>query len=136
MKKIKKPEFTQGRKINTPNEVTITEYQHPIFCFKYLHKDHGIGQCDKDEKASLIETLVTLSSKTWTDLQLAPKHGLGSEKIARDSIKSSIPISITADVTFFLAFRFSGKKPIVGYRNKFVFHIVYIDRDFTVYNHG
>ena len=121
MGKLKSPDITSGKKISVPIGTYITEYQHPIFCFRYLHNQHCLMQCDKDEKTSLIEKLVALSTMTWQEIQLAPRHGLGREKISRNSIKPSIPQGITDDVEFFLAFRFSGKKPFIGYRNKFVF---------------
>jgi len=65
----------------------------------------------------------------------SPRHGLGYEKIARTSIRAPIPTDITDDVTF-IAFRFYGKAPMVGYREGYIFHILWIDRDFTLYSHG
>jgi len=108
---------------------------YPVFCFKYLHSSHDLTQCDKDEKSALIEQLAKLSQLSWLQIHMTDRHGMGSEKIARNSIRPSIPPSITEDVQDFLAFRFHGKKPFVGFRNQFILHIVYIDRDMTVYQH-
>lgn len=134
-KKIKTPAATGGKNIKAPDTIQIQDFTHPVFCFKYLHKDHNLERCDANERRSLIEQLVKLSQLGWEEIKLSPRHGLGSEKIAVSSIKPSIPSFITEDVKFLLAFRFQGKKPIVGHRNKFIFHIIFIDRDFTVYKH-
>lgn len=138
MANFKKPEYSSGKRIPTPSDedhTTIKNYKHPIFCFKYLHKDYNVSFCEAEEKISLLERLVLLSQQDWQTLQLSPKHGIGSEKINRKSIIPSVPKDITEDVEFFLAFRFHGKAPFVGYRNKFIFHVVYIDRGFNVYPH-
>ena len=59
----------------------------------------------------------------------------GAEKIPRRAFRVGIPQTITEDVPL-LAFRFSGPKPMVGFRTDAVFNIVWLDRDFSVYNHG
>ena len=110
------------------------EYDYPIFCFKYLHKDHCITQCDKDERSQFVDQLKSLCSVNWNQLNSSGRHGMGWEKIDFDSIIPSKPSHVSGDITF-IAFRFDGKKAMVGYRYGFVFHIVYLDRDFTVYKH-
>ena len=125
--------ISQGTKISAPELIEIESFNHPIFCFKHLHKDHNLDKCIDDEKRALIEQIVKLSQLTWNDIQLSRRHGLGSEKIRRKSIKPSIPVFITEDVDFFLALRYDGKKAMIGYRNRFIFHLIYIDRNHTVY---
>lgn len=115
--------------------IEMPEYDYPIFCLKHLHKDYNLDSCNDEEKKSLMEKLVQLSKMTWEDLRTSHRHGAGAEKIAVSSINPSCPSFITEEVDFLLAFRFQGKKPILGHRNRFVFHIIFIDRDFTVYNH-
>lgn len=135
-KRIKPPLINKGSKISvTEAQLKVLEFDYPIFCFKHLHPKHNLDQCDKDEKSALVEQLAKLSQLSWVQVQMADRHGLGSEKISRSSIKSSIPASITDDVQDFLAFRFSGKKPFIGFRNQFILHIVYIDKSFSVYDH-
>ena len=109
---------------------------YPIFCFKHLYKDYHLDKCENDDKRFLVETLVRISGKTWQDLQTAPKGGIGCEKIAVTSIKTGKPKIVTEDVKHLLAFRFSGKKAMVGIRIKSLFHLLYLDRDFTLYDHG
>jgi hypothetical protein len=127
--------LNQGKNVKLQSTTEMPDFDYPIFCFKHLHKEHDLEKCDDSEKKSLMEKIVTLSQLSWSNIQVAPKHGLGSEKINIKSIKPSRPSFITDDVTFLLAVRFQGKKPMIGHRHKFVFHIIYIDRDFTVYNH-
>jgi hypothetical protein len=109
---------------------------HPVFCFKHLHEDYHLRECDNQEKKCLIERIVLLSSCTWNKLQLAPRHGIGSEKIAKNAIRASIPHPFDEDYGDPLAFRFDGMKTIVGFRKGFLFHVIYIDRNFTLYAHG
>jgi len=61
---------------------------------------------------------------------------MGYEKIFRTALKTSIPISVTDDVDF-IAFRFCGKAPMVGFRgDDGTFFVVWFDRQFKVYDHG
>ena len=76
-----------------------------------------------------------MSRMTWNQLRSAPHLGMGCEKIEQNEIKRPIPAYITKDVTL-LAFRFHAKKPMVGYRVREMFHIIWFDRDFTLYDHG
>lgn len=137
-KGIQSPEITQGNKIgvsdnNTPNP----NIDYPIFCFKYLNKDFGLVECTDNQKAKLIDRLAVLSKMTWHQIQFAPKHGLGSEKISMKVFKNKKIPSICEDVEHLIALRFDGKAPFVGHRGKGnIFHIFYIDRNFTLYNHG
>lgn len=72
---------------------------------------------------------------TWNEIKLAPKHGLGSEKIARSSIKDTLPDFITDDVQELLAFRFKGKAPFLGHRRGPVLHVIFVDPKFDLYDH-
>ncbi len=138
-KKIKGPSAlnTANIKISIPKTVEI-EFDHPVFCFSYLHKDFGLDACTNTEKRNFIEQIVMLSRLTWNQIQLAGRHQAGSEKIALDSIRTKLPpeFPLSEEVNTLLAFRFDGKKAFVGFRDKFIFHIFYIDRAFKAYNHG
>ncbi|MEN8215514.1 MAG: hypothetical protein ABFS56_03910 [Pseudomonadota bacterium] len=135
IKKKKPAKFIKGIRINDYSHVS-TQQEHPIFCLKYLDKEnYSLSACTKEQKAAFAETLFRLSQLTWTTITNSPRHGLGYEKIARTSIRAPIPVHLTDDVTF-IAFRFYGKAPMVGYRDGSIFHILWIDRDFTLYSHG
>lgn len=137
LKKVKTPIPVKGTIITSKNSYSIDleNLKHPIFCFKYLHKDFHLDACTSVEKIALINQLVRLSSMNWIDIQGAPKYGMGSEKIATSSIRPSLPRIITEDVKSLLALRFLGKAPFIGLRNKFIFHVIYIDRAFLAYTH-
>jgi hypothetical protein len=66
---------------------------------------------------------------------IAHEYGAGYERISRDAIRSGIPAHLKEDVNF-IAFRFCGKAPMVGYRDENIFHVVWIDRAFSLYDHG
>lgn len=137
MAKIKSQKGTiQKGKILLDNKSELN-FTHPIFCFKYLHKDYSLEKCTSEEKRCLIEQLVLLSQSDWNTLQLSGRHGVGSEKIEINSLNNGIriPYDLTQEVKHLLAFRFDGKKAIIGYRDRFIFHIFFIDRSFTLYKH-
>lgn len=104
----------------------LPQQQPPVFSFRYLSKDYSLEQCTKDEKAALADTLFKLSQLTWSQIESAPRHGSGYEKIARGAIKAAIPAHITEDVNL-IAFRFCGKAPMIGYRDRAIFYIIWLD---------
>lgn len=95
----------------------------------------GVSNCERDDQAAFACTIEKLSRLPWKEIRNAPRHGVGTEKIPRDRLRSGIPASVTDDVEF-LALRFSGKKAMVGFRSNEIFHVVWLDRSFTLYNHG
>jgi hypothetical protein len=111
------------------------QQQTPVFCFHYLTGDYSLSKCDKEEKAALADTLHQLSRLTWGQIAGAPRKGAGYEIIARKAIKTGLPSHLSDDVNL-LAFRFCANKPMVGYRERRIFHILFLDRDFTLYDHG
>ena len=132
-KHFKKPKASEGKNIKA-TEDRYAHIDYPVFCLRHLQKDYHLSDCTPDEKVQFIDKLQTLARMSWLDIQLAPRHGLGSEKIPRGSIKVKISNAVTPEVTF-LALRFDGKKPFVGYRSGFIFHVLFLDRNFTLYDH-
>lgn len=120
---------------NAPNEQSATEESdYPIFCFRYLDRKYHIDGCQKDEKIAFLERLIKLSTLSWNQIHLSDRHGFGTEKIAWKAIKKQIPIGFSEDDNLF-ALRFQGLKPFLGCRRGTVFHILFIDRDFSLYEH-
>ncbi len=72
---------------------------------------------------------------SWSEVREAPRHGIGTEKIAVASIKAAIPNFVTEEVLTLLALRFSGLSPMVGYRVGAIFYVLWFDHDFTLYDH-
>lgn len=107
----------------------------PKFCLEHLRRSYCLSGCDKDEKAAFADRLYELSQLSWQQIAQSSRKGQGSEVIARTSIKGdAIPTVITEDVNI-LAFRCIGNAPMVGFRSGEVFHVVWIDRAFTLYDH-
>ncbi|KAM3114204.1 hypothetical protein [Phormidesmis sp. 146-33] len=109
----------KGKRIASPSQTRnlSPEQQKPIFCLQYLRQDFCLSDCTKDEKAAFADTLHKLSQITWNEIISSPRHGVGYEYISRNAIRSGVPSHLKDDVRF-LAFRFSGKKPMVGYRDE------------------
>lgn len=137
-KRFNPPKAKGGKHIAAP-AITVEESpqkQHPAFCFQHLRKSYCLSKCEQEEKIAFIERLHTLSQMTWADIHHAPRKGLGTEIISQDSIKGDgIPSHLTPDVNL-IAFRFQGNKPMVGYRIGRIFHVLWLDRDFSLYDHG
>lgn len=137
MGKIKEPKPDKGGKIGAPTKTREVppEQRPPIFSLQYLRGDYCLTRCEGDDRAAFAIKMHRLSQLTWSEIQSQGKHKLGYERIARNAIKTGIPPHIKPDVNF-LAFRFSGMKAMVGYREGSIFYIVWLDRDFTLYDHG
>ncbi len=136
--RIKSPvaQSVKGR-IREPSPELLSSHDdsHPIFCLRYLQSGFDLEECTKDQQAAFAKALRKRSQMSWYEIKNAPKHGLGLEKISRNSIKAPIPKHITEDVEYFIALRFFTKAPMVGYRIRNVFHIVWLDPKFTLYKH-
>lgn len=136
-RRIKGKQSKRGDRIKPPTtgEPSSSDPHPPIFSLRHLdNRDFSLDNCDNKEKVAFVETLCRLGKIPWRELRQAGRHGMGYEKIHTNSLKVGIPKNITPDVNF-IAFRFSGKAPMVGYRDRAVFHIIWIDRNFTLYKH-
>jgi hypothetical protein len=137
--KLKTPNSSAKKGViaNIPEQKQLSSNQmKPLFSFQYLDAAYCVKKCEKNDKVALAEKIQIIGNKTWQELQQAPRKGLGFEKINRNAIKASLPKHLEKDEAInFIAFRFSGNKPMVGYREHEVYHVVWLDRDFTVYNH-
>lgn len=134
--RVKQQKAEKGAKVQAHRSSDeLSQQNPPTFSLRYLRGDYCLSKCEKEQKAAFADTLHKLSQMTWQEIFQAHKHGLGCEKISRDAIKSGIPTEISEDVKF-IAFRFYGKAPMVGYRVDSVFYVVWLDRDYTLYDHG
>lgn len=110
-----------------------TNSRHPHFCLCDLAAGYRLSNCQSADRAAFAGWLETLSRMTWGTIQLAPKTGLGHQKIVPSSLKVPVPAGVRPDVEFFLAFRLSQKARIVGYRVGEMLHIVWVDPNHVVY---
>nr|VFJ55547.1 MAG: hypothetical protein BECKFW1821B_GA0114236_102329 [Candidatus Kentron sp. FW] len=134
-RRIKAPTREQGRRIQAP-EPADHDGKPPIFSLERVQEGgYSFTKLDREDKAQFAEAIFRRRLLTWRKIKSVHRHGLGAEKIARNSIKTALPAFIKEDTDYFLAFRFSGKKPMVGYRIDNVFYVLWFDNDFTLYDH-
>lgn len=133
MNKIKKKNAQQN-KIKIPSENSI-ELDYPIFCFRYLQTI-----CNGDYKFyyDFVERLKKISGLTWNQINVADRHGFGTEKMPVKQIKPQLPRFVTPEITHLLVFRANGdNRPFLGLRSGVVFHIIFIEEQFgDVYDHN
>lgn len=135
-KNIKRVEDRKGSRVK-PHEAPRIDFETrgPSFSLHRLERGkYGLEGCSKDQKSAILDALLRRSQLSWRELRQAPRHGLGYEKIAHNSIKTGIPNHVTPDTTL-LAFRCIGTAPMVGYKEEDRFHIVWFDLDYTLYDH-
>jgi len=134
--KIQKPTSNKSNTFTIPNTPNYDEVPVIFSLEKIVGDKYCFSKLDDEDKKQFAESIYKRKNIKWKDIRTIPKHGLGTEKIPRDQIKGTIPSHITEDISDFLCFRFNGKKPMVGYREKNIFYILWFDKDFTLYNHG
>ena len=139
--KLKQPRAGGGERIKTPAQPSESrpDDEPPVFCLRYMHSDYSVRTCSKEDRAAFADTLYELSQLSWSQLRQSQRHGKGYEKIPRGQLRvpPSSSLTITEDVDF-ISFRFAGKKPMIGFRDRDgrTFRIVYLDPSFEVYEHG
>jgi hypothetical protein len=134
--RIKQPKINKSNRLTTINPPNYDNLP-PLFSLeKIVGDDYCFSRLSNDEKKDFAESIFKRKALTWNDIKKAPKHGLGTEKIPKSNITGKIPEFITDDINDFLVFRFSGKKPMVGYREKNIFYILWFDNNFTLYKHS
>lgn len=109
----------------------------PVFSFEHLQKSHCISLIEeKADKALFLDALHIIGKMTWSQINAAPRHGLGYGRMPVDQIKASRPACVSDDVNL-LVFRWKGKLPYVGFRDGRVLHVLWIERRFGgLYNHS
>ncbi len=136
-RRIKHPRPAGGERLRGPvtgDDFQDTDGKPPVFGLYQMDKKWCITTCEQRERAAFASKLRVLSQLTWREIRSTHRHASGSEKIPWDAIRTGIPDNIPKDATF-LAFRFQGRKSMVGHRERQIFHIIWIDRDFTLYEH-
>lgn len=137
MSQIKKLALKKGAHISPPADPINFDTKPPLFSLEKLADGkYCLSALDQAHKAFFADSIYKRKNLPWAEIKKIDRHSLGIEKIARDSIKAPIPKFITDDVDHFLAFRFHDKKPMVGYRMRDVFYVLWFDHDFTLYDHG
>lgn len=124
-----------GKTVTPPQPLNANKLA-PVFSFEFMRPNTGysVTCCNEEHRAALAAKLFTLSQMTWQEIQNAPRHGLGSEKIARTSLKIALPGRVPEDAEL-IALRYHAKSPAIGFRDDRVFYILFLDHSFTAYDH-
>lgn len=122
------------RKPEITSTSILSQISHPVFCLHYLESKYCLTKCNQPERASFANTIRILSQSPWTEI-IAKKIS-GFEKIInKKSIKGKLPSIINEDESI-IGFHFHGKKPMLGIRRDCIFHIIWFDPRFELYDHG
>ena len=133
---IRRPPADSAGRIKPPATTsTVADKEHLHISLRYLRDSHCLSKCDREDILSFADKVRLLTQKSWMELGQAHRHGLGYEKISRNSLSVSVPIHISAEVNL-LAFRFSGQKSMIGYKLAETFYVLWFDREFKVYAHS
>lgn len=106
---------------------------HPKFSLEFLRKPYCLSDCSKEEQAAFAQRLHELSQLPWKEIFRCDKHKQGCEDLT--DAKFSIGKPDLLEGKKIIAFRFKGKAPMVGYREREIFYVIWLDRNFTLYNH-
>lgn len=129
-RRISPPPPKQGQHVLAPES---GDEATPCWCFKHLQKGYSVEDLDRDQKAALIDSLSKRSHRTWSEIKTESRTKLGSEKIAEGSIRGGLPMLVRGQTI--LCFRMGDSGRFLGVRNAQVFHLVWIDCTFSLYEH-
>jgi hypothetical protein len=130
IKNVQKTHSINKNKIDTPN--------YPVFCFKHLQDISIKNSIDVDFFRNFLFRLKQLAELGWKEIEKAPRHGFGVERIPIKELKpTNYPPIITPDITHLTVFRAGGNnRPFLGVRNSDIFHVIFIETKFgDIYDH-
>jgi len=134
-KSIKRNAAKQGKNIKSQEPLNYDSHS-PIFSLEKLQKGkYCLSELNQENKAKFADAMFRRKGLTWKQIKQQDRHGLGTEKIPKNQIKAPIPKFITEDFKDFLVFRYNGLHPMVGYRQRDVFFVIWFDHDFSLYDH-
>ena len=84
-----------------------------------------------------LKRLKMLSGLEWNTLWTTQRHGLGTEMIGRETLRSSIQKMVPEDMKNIIVLRATGDNhAFLGYRDGNVFQVLFIEYAFgDIYNH-
>ncbi len=106
------------------------------YCFSCMRSGFSVSDLQTDAKEAFLQTIERRGNLTWEQVLLDGKHGLGTEQMPSSSIIPSLPPGWdkSSDYT---VLRYFGNLPMVGWRDRDVFHIVWVEANYgDVYDHG
>lgn len=134
-RRLKSPPANRGKRI-APKEPTDYDSKPPAFSLEKLQPgDYCLTSLNQEHKAMFADAIFKRRTSSWKDVRNAPRHGIGTELIKKSSIKAAIPKFITDESETLLAMRYHGRCPMVGYRVRDIFYVLWFDHNFTLYDH-
>jgi hypothetical protein len=134
-KSLKAPKAQRGTLLQAPvtEGAGNTNAMHPVFCLRDLW---NLEACEMSEQAALAKKMRLLAQQTWNELYSRGSHKGGCEPIPVRQLKGVKLPTLPQGAESVLAFRFDGKKPMLGIRHGSTFRVFHLDRDYTAYDHG
>jgi len=112
-----------------------TEFVH--FDFRYMSEEHTYNKATNAHWPKLFLDLKQISSKSWASTMQNPRQTRqGYEKLPQDALNKPLPSCIPND-TKLDVIRVAGSNAarLIGYKNKSVFYVLWLDFDYSVYPH-
>ena len=131
MTKLKDKKIKINKKSLTEN-VIDNDSLKPIFSFSEIQEGFNFKNrkdITPDHLQSFLSKIETLSNLTWLEIKKLPREK-GIEKI--NNIKKKAK-NITDDVPLY-SIRFGDKERIIGYREKNIFSILFVDIKHELYD--
>lgn len=150
-----KPKSTYSSKINLPSESyenaeftpptsDKVKNNRPLFSFRHIcQKDFCAKKMPVEKFKAYSDKLRILSDLEWSAIESSPKETNGFELMPVSSLNATLP-TLFKTLQEIWVFRFGGggnvgsrtSGRIAGVREGDSFFVLFIDRDFTLYNHG
>ena len=108
-----------------------------VFSFKHLKSDWCITLCDPAQLRAFATFLRNYGKRTWGEIRQSRRESGGFEPISPDQFSGGpIPTPFTEE-SHAVVFRFHGDQcRVVGFLERAVFHIVWVDTNLSLYDHG
>lgn len=138
--KVKEPVYEKSGNENIPE----LDKELPSFSFRYIVNQDNYNLESKKAshqlKAKVLHSLHKYSKQTWVDF-IGDKKRTGVEQIGLSNLKKlkvNLPkTGFYSEIKKVAVFRVSNNEArIVGWRHKHICYILWIDWDFTSYDHG
>ena len=133
-RKIKRPSPTGGRRFRDhPSSSSTFRDSHPVFSFHKLVSGYCVDDCDVAAKVAFLDAMRKRSRMTWMEIHQTRREGLGCEQIPRAALNVQVPSAISDDINF-ISLRAGRRRRIIGYQERAILHIIWLDRDHSVYS--
>lgn len=117
-----------------PTEKVINyDNTHPVFCLGYMDKQMGMEQCSQEQKSQFAQKIYELSQLSWSVIKSSGRHQKGFEFVPWNQIKRPKPSFLAEDVEKAMVFRCFGMGPMVGHRDRNVFHVIFLSPNHDIY---